>query len=61
MMMNHPIKCCCKKISSSVNMVETVISDYVGPHCDSELEDRKSVFLHDTLVKDDASPYQASL
>ena len=57
MMTYCQIKFGSKKISSSVNMVETVISDYVGPHCDSELEDRKSVFLHDTLANDDASPY----
>ena len=31
-------------------MVETVISDYMSPHCDLELEDSKPIFLHDTLA-----------
>ena len=44
-MMYHPIKFGCKKISSSVDMVEKVISDYVSSHCDREPEDSKSVFL----------------
>ena len=38
-------------------MVETVISDYMSPQCDLDLEDRKPLFLHDTLTNDDASPY----
>ena len=58
MMIYHPIKFGCKKISSSVAMVETVISDHMNPHCDPELEDSKQIFLHDTLVHDVASPYQ---
>ena len=37
--MYHPIKFGSKKISSSVDMVETVISDYMSPHCDPEFED----------------------
>ena len=57
-MMYHPIKFGCKKISSSVAMVETVISDHMNPHCDPELEDSKQIFLHDTLTNDDASPNQ---
>ena len=44
----HPIKFGCKKISSLVDMVETVISNYMSPHCDCDLEDGKSIFLHDT-------------
>ena len=44
--MYHPIKCGLKKTSSSVDMVETVIFDYKGPHCDPELEDIKPIFLH---------------
>ena len=55
MMMYHPIKCSCKKISSTVDMVETVILDYMSHHSDLELEDRKPVFLHDTLAHDVAS------
>ena len=39
-------------------MVETVISDYMSPQCDLDLEDRKPLFLHDALAHDDASPYQ---
>ena len=39
-------------------MVETIIFDYMNPHCDPELEDSKPTFLHDTLAHDDASPYQ---
>ena len=38
-------------------MVETVIFDYMNPHCDIYLEDRKPIFLHDTLAHDDASSY----
>ena len=48
MMMYYPIKFGCKKISSSADMVETVISDQMSPNCDPELEDSKSIFLHDT-------------
>ena len=42
-------------------MVEMVTSDYMRPHCDLELEDSKTVFLHDTLAHDDASQYQVWL
>ena len=56
MMMYHPIKLGCRKISSSADMVETVISDYMSPPCDLELEDRKQI-LDGTLAHDDASPY----
>ena len=58
MMMYHPIKFGCKKISSSADMVETVISDQMSPHCDPELEDSEPIFLHDILADDVASPYQ---
>ena len=56
-----PSKFGCKKISSSADMVETVISDQMNPHCDPELEDRRPVFLHDILAHDVASPYQVWL
>ena len=53
------IKFGCKKISSSADMVETVISDQMSLHCDPELEDSKPIFLHDTLTPVAvASPYQ---
>ena len=39
-------------------MVETVISDQMSPHCDTEPEDSKPVFLHDPLAHDVASLYQ---
>ena len=55
------IKFGCKKISSSADMVETVIFDQMSPHCDPELEDSKPIFLHDTLAHDVASPYQVWL
>ena len=61
MMIYHPIKFGCRKISSSVDMVETVISDYMSPHCDLELEDSKPIFLHDTPDHDDTPPYQVWL
>ena len=61
MMIYHPIKCGRKKISSSVDMVETVILDYMSPHYDPELEDSKPICLHNTLTGDDASPYQVWL
>ena len=61
MMMYHPIKFSKKKISSSVDIVEMVIFDYMSPHCDLELEDSKPTFLHDTLAHDDTSPDQVWL
>ena len=61
MMMYHPIKFGCKKISSSADMVETVISDQMSHHCDPELEDRKPAILRDILAHDVASPYQVWL
>ena len=38
--------------------VETVIFDQMSPNCDPELEDSKTVFLHNILDHDVASPYQ---
>ena len=61
MMMYHPIKFGCKKISSSADMVETVTFDQMSPHCDLHLEDSKPIFLHDTLAHDISSPYQVWL
>ena len=49
------------QLSSSVDMVETVILNYISPNCDPELKDSKPIFLHDTLAHDDASPYQVWL
>ena len=57
MMMHHPIKFGCQKISSSADAVETGISDQMSPHSDPELEDSKPTFLHDTLAHDVASTY----
>ena len=59
--MYHPVKFGCKMISSSADIVETVIFDQMSPHCDPELENSKSIFLHDTLAHDVASPYQVWL
>ena len=56
--MYHPIKFGCKKISSSADIVETVISDQMSPHCDPELEDSKPIFFRDNLAHNDATPYQ---
>ena len=53
MMMYHPIKFGCKKISSSADIVDTVI--VIG---DPELEDSKPIFLHDTLAHDDSPSYR---
>ena len=58
MMMYHPIKFVCRKISSSLDMVETVIFDYMSLNCDLELEDSKQIFSHDTLAYDDTSPHK---
>ena len=58
MMMYHPIKFGCKKISSSPDMVETVIFEQMSPYRDPELEDIKANFWHDTLAHDVAWPYQ---
>ena len=70
MIMYHPIKFGCKKISSSADMVETVIFDKMGPQCDPELEDIQLVSqlvgalspvnhrgLHWGWTHDDASSY----
>ena len=51
----------CKKISSSVDLTETVIFGYMSPHCDLDLEDTKPAFLQDTRAHDDAAPYQVWL
>ena len=61
MMMCQNIKFGSKKISSSVDMAEKVISDYMRPHCDLDLEDGKQIFLYDILALNDASPYQTWL
>ena len=42
-------------------MVETVVFDYMSPHCDPKPEDSKPIFLHGTLAQDDASPCQVWL
>ena len=47
---NVPSKFGCKMVSSSADIVETVIFDQMSPHCDHELEDRKPIFLHDILA-----------
>ena len=60
-MMYHPIKFGYKKISSSADMVKTVIFDQMSIHCDTELDDSKPIFLHKTLAHDAASPYQVWL
>ena len=61
MMTYNPIKFACKEISSSVDMVETVILDYTSPHYGPELENSKPIFLHDTLAYNDALPHQVWL
>ena len=61
MMRHHPIKCGCRKISSSVYVVETLMLDYMSPHYDPKLADSKQIFLHGTLAHDDKSPYQVRL
>ena len=59
--MYHPIKCGYKKISSSVDMVATIILGCMSHHYDPELEDSKPTFLHNTLAHDNAPPYQSWL
>ena len=56
--MYHPNTFVCKKISTSLDMTETVIFDNMSPHCDLELEDSKPIFLHDTLAHDDSPSYR---
>ena len=60
-MINHQIKHGFKKISSSADVVETVILDYMTPHYYPELEDSKPMILHDTLAHDNRSSYQVWL
>ena len=55
MMMYHLIKFGCRKTSSSMHIAETVIFDYMSPHCDLELEDSKPIFSRETLAYDEAS------
>ena len=55
MMMYHPIKFGSKKISSSADMVETVIFDDNSPNCDIDLENSKPIFSCDTLARDAVS------
>ena len=45
-----------KKISSSVDMVETVISEYMSLHYDLDLEDSKPIFSLDTVANDGIIP-----
>ena len=59
--MYNPIEFVCKKISSSADMVEIVVSDQMSPHCDPVLEDSIPIFLHDTLAPDVAPSYKAWL
>ena len=61
LMMYHPIKFGCKKISSSENMVVTVIFYSISPHYDPKFEDSKPILVHDTLANDVASPYKVWL
>ena len=61
MMMHHPIKFGCKRISRTVNTAETVIYDHKSPHCDFDPEDSESIFLQNTLAHDDVSSYQVWL
>ena len=56
----HPNLVAKRSASGSADMVETVISDQMSRHCDTELEDRKPIFLH-ILAHDVASPYQVWL
>ena len=49
------------KICTSVDVVKTLIRDYMSPHYDPEFQHSKPIFLHDTLAHDDASPYQVWL
>ena len=58
--MYHP-NLVAKKVSSSTDMVETVIFDQMSPHCDPELKDRKPTFLRDILAHVVTSPYQVWL
>ena len=58
--MYHKIKLGCKKISSSVDMVERVIFDYLSPHCDPNLKTANQSSCM-TPARDDASPYQVWL
>ena len=61
MVMYHPVKFGCKKISSPADSVETVIICYMSPNCDPDLEDSKPIFLHGTLAHDETPPCQVWL
>ena len=46
------------KISSSADMVETLIFNYMSPPCGLGLEDSKPISLHDTLALNGAPTYK---
>ena len=56
-MMYQPIKCGCKRISNSVDTVETVIFNCMSLHCDLNREYSNLIFSQDSLAHNDASPY----
>ena len=47
MMRYHPSKFGRRKISTSVDIVETVAFDHISPYCDLDLENSKPTFSHD--------------
>ena len=66
MMMYHQTICGCKRISSLEDKVEIVIFwfyiyIYICSRCDHYPEDRKPIFLHDTLAHNNTPQYQVWL
>ena len=62
MMMCHPTKFGCKKISSSIDVSETVIYLIIWALIVTlNLKTANLIFLHDTRVHDGESPYQVWL
>ena len=59
--MYHPIKFGRKRMNSSVDMVETVVSEYMSLHCNFEPDENGTVFSPDGLAYHDALLYKVWL
>ena len=57
-MLYYQTKFACKPTSSREDIVEIVIFWLYKPSRDLDFEDSDPIFLHDTLPRDNAPPYQ---
>ena len=61
MMLYCQTKFGCKWTSSLEDIVEIVIFCLFNPHCDLDIEDSETIFLHDTPPHDNTPPYKVWL